>query len=129
MREEVKRYLSDPDRGRARPQLFSDDSQEAIVEDRPSYIDLGRHEGVSEAEEEGQGEGYKRMVDVVLSDMSAPWEQTTGFWKRTLSDPYRRMMNVSGIPFRDHAGSMVRIGSSFVSRIYLPNFPTLKSNY
>lgn len=49
-----------------------------------------------------------RMVDVVLSDMSAPWEQTEGFWKRSLSNPYYRMMNTSGINFRDHAGSMVR---------------------
>jgi 21S rRNA (uridine2791-2'-O)-methyltransferase len=48
-----------------------------------------------------------RMVDVVLSDMSAPWEQTTGFWKRSLSNPYIRMMNTSGINFKDHAGSMV----------------------
>ena len=47
------------------------------------------------------------MVDVVLSDMSAPWEQTDGFWKRSLSDPYYRMMNTSGMNFRDHAGSMV----------------------
>lgn len=49
-----------------------------------------------------------RMVDVMLSDMSAPWEQTEGFWKRSLSNPYYRMMNTSGINFRDHAGSMVR---------------------
>ena len=48
-----------------------------------------------------------KMVDVVLSDMSAPWEQTTGFWKKSLSSPYNRMMNTSGINFRDHAGSMV----------------------
>jgi 21S rRNA (uridine2791-2'-O)-methyltransferase len=48
-----------------------------------------------------------KMVDVIISDMSAPWEQTSGFWKRSLSDPYIRMMNTSGIPFRDHAGSMV----------------------
>lgn len=48
-----------------------------------------------------------RMVDVVLSDMSAPWEQTEGFWMRSLSDPYYRMMNTSGMNFRDHAGSMV----------------------
>lgn len=52
------------------------------------------------------GDGEK-MVDVVLSDMSAPWDQTTGFWKRSLSDPYRRMMNTSGVSFRDHIGSMV----------------------
>lgn len=49
-----------------------------------------------------------RVVDVVLSDMSAPWTQTAGFWKRSVSDPYSRMMNTSGMPFRDHAGSMVR---------------------
>lgn len=54
-----------------------------------------------------QDDADGRVVDTVLSDMSAPWEQTSGFWKRTVSDPYRRMMNTSGIPFRDHAGSMV----------------------
>jgi 21S rRNA (uridine2791-2'-O)-methyltransferase len=48
-----------------------------------------------------------RLVDVVLSDMSAPWEMTDGFWKRSLSDPHYRMMNTSGMSFRDHAGSMV----------------------
>lgn len=47
-----------------------------------------------------------KTIDIVLSDMSAPWEQTSGFWKRSLSNPYR-MMNTSGIPFRDHTGSMV----------------------
>ena len=52
-------------------------------------------------------------VDVVLSDMSAPWEQTTGFWKRSLSDPYFRMMNTSGMSFRDHAGSMVNLSDDY----------------
>ena len=52
-------------------------------------------------------EASGRTVDVVLSDMSAPFDQTTGFWKRSLSDPYYRMMNTSGINFKDHAGSMV----------------------
>ncbi|KAF2147296.1 uncharacterized protein K452DRAFT_293743 [Aplosporella prunicola CBS 121167] len=47
-----------------------------------------------------------RVVDVVLSDMSEPWEQTSGYHKRSVSDPYHRMMNTSGIAFRDHAGSM-----------------------
>ncbi|KAL8676666.1 MAG: hypothetical protein Q9186_006837 [Xanthomendoza sp. 1 TL-2023] len=61
-----------------------------------------------------------RWVDVVLSDMSAPWEQTEGFWKRSLSDPYYRMMNTSGINFKDHAGSMVR--KSFSPSMYL-DFP------
>ncbi|KAK6004721.1 hypothetical protein QM012_008583 [Aureobasidium pullulans] len=47
-----------------------------------------------------------RVVDVVLSDMSAPWEQTSGYWIRSVSNPYLRMMNTSGTAFRDHAGSM-----------------------
>lgn len=50
-----------------------------------------------------------RAVDVVLSDMSEPWDQTAGFYKKSLSDPYFRMMNTSGNTFRDHAGSMVNI--------------------
>jgi 21S rRNA (uridine2791-2'-O)-methyltransferase len=49
-----------------------------------------------------------RVVDVVLSDMSAPWDQTTGFWQRSVTKPYHRMQNTSGIAFKDHAGSMVR---------------------
>jgi len=50
---------------------------------------------------------FQRTVDVVLSDMCEPWLQTSGFWKRSLSNPYNRMMNTSGNNFRDHAGSMV----------------------
>jgi 21S rRNA (uridine2791-2'-O)-methyltransferase len=50
-----------------------------------------------------------RVVDVVLSDMSAPWDQTTGFWQRSVTEPYHRMQNTSGIAFKDHAGSMVRL--------------------
>lgn len=57
-------------------------------------------------------EAAGRVVDVVLSDMSEPWEQTSGFGKRSISDPYIRMMNTSGTPFRDHAGSMVSIVES-----------------
>ena len=48
-----------------------------------------------------------RVVNVVLSDMSEPWPQTTSTWIKSVSNPYRRMMNTSGMPFRDHAGSMV----------------------
>lgn len=65
-------------------------------------------------------EELSKMVDVVLSDMSAPWEQTTGFWKKSLSQPYR-MMNTSGINFADHAGSMVSYPSlpSKTSTVYI----------
>lgn len=64
-------------------------------------------QGCQEEGEKGRSGRESYIVDVVLSDMSAPWEQTEGFWKRSLSDPYYRMMNTSGINFRDHAGSMV----------------------
>jgi len=68
---------------------------------------------------------------VVLSDMSAPWEQTSGFSMNTLSNPYHRLMNTSGMPFRDHAGSMdlcdaalrfasdtLKAGGHFVCKFY-----------
>ncbi|TVY40072.1 rRNA methyltransferase 2, mitochondrial [Lachnellula subtilissima] len=136
VREEVKRFLSDPNRGRARPQLYASldgESPNAIIEPERSYIDLERHAG----EETSPSNGERRpedgggMVDIVLSDMSAPWEQTTGFWKRSLSDPYFRMMNTSGINFKDHAGSMdlcaaaltfafdtLRVGGHFIAKFY-----------
>ncbi|KAL4901963.1 hypothetical protein BDW74DRAFT_169912 [Aspergillus multicolor] len=82
----------------------------------------------------GGYDGYlndQRTVDVVLSDMSAPWHQTTGFWKRSLSNPYHRMMNTSGVTFKDHAGSMdlcraalgfsyevLKTGGHFVCKFY-----------
>jgi 21S rRNA (uridine2791-2'-O)-methyltransferase len=103
----VKSFLSDPERGRPRQQLFShhrENATEAIGQDDGDHVDLERY---VDGEEDGAKKDSKKIVDVVLSDMSAPWEQTTGFWKRTLSDPYIRMMNTSGIAFKDHAGSMV----------------------
>lgn len=50
----------------------------------------------------------KHRVKVIVSDMSEPWDQTSGFTSRTLSRPYR-LMNTSGMAFRDHAGSMVSL--------------------
>lgn len=47
-----------------------------------------------------------RGTQMVISDMSEPWPQTSGFSSRTLSNPHR-LMNTSGINFKDHAGSMV----------------------
>ena len=45
--------------------------------------------------------------------MSAPWDQTTGFNLNTLSNPYLRLMNTSGVAFRDHAGSMVGVSIAY----------------
>ena len=103
--------------------------QSPTLEPEPSYIELERHarpDASSESSYEVYHERGKlsedasehmtraqpdraasRVVDVVLSDMCEPWEQTSGFGKKSISDPYRRMMNTSGTPFRDHAGSMV----------------------
>ncbi|CAG8983196.1 hypothetical protein HYALB_00004023 [Hymenoscyphus albidus] len=142
VREEVKRFLRDPDRGRPNT-VLSDDT---FAVDAPSYIDLERavvdDTSMKEEGEEGNGNEMRfslkrrtlhvgRVVDLVLSDMSAPWDQTTGFWKRSLSDPYIRMMNTSGINFKDHAGSMdlcsaalffafdtLKIGGHFVCKFY-----------
>jgi 21S rRNA (uridine2791-2'-O)-methyltransferase len=49
-----------------------------------------------------------RAVDVVLSDMSEPWDQTAGFYKKSLSDPYFRMMNTSGNAFRGRLDVLFR---------------------
>lgn len=49
-----------------------------------------------------------RVVDVVLSDMCAPFPGLElSSWINSVNRPYRRMMNTSGNPFRDHAGSIV----------------------
>jgi 21S rRNA (uridine2791-2'-O)-methyltransferase len=143
VQSEVKRFLSDPDRGRPKQQLFSNNEEEGgaiVTEDDRSYIDLERRadEDVQQGmttkrnrKRKEDPENIHRLVDVVLSDMSAPWMQTTGFWKRSLSNPYIRMMNTSGINFRDHAGSMdlcaaalqfahdtLRVGGHFVCKFY-----------
>lgn len=63
--------------------------------------------GLGKASQDELDDAEGRVVDVVLSDMSAPWDQTNAMWVRSVSNPYYRMMNTSGMPFRDHAGSMV----------------------
>lgn len=103
------------------------EEEDASSED-PDYIDMSHSSGIepdalkTAAEENKEPPDRKeleklsrrkreqamgRVVDVVLSDMSEPWDQTTGFGKRSISDAYLRMMNTSGNSFRDHAGSMV----------------------
>ena len=134
VQDEVKKFLRDPDRGKPREQRFLTVegagqalTGEELEQGATDYIQLERREGLqfsigSEGEAtpgsikgEQEGEREDRMVDIILSDMSAPWEQTTGFWNRSLSDPYYRMMNTSGMSFRDHAGSMVRDLAKYVN--------------
>ncbi|KAF6228346.1 hypothetical protein HO133_008076 [Letharia lupina] len=127
IQEEVKRFLRESDRGRIKqePSFIAEEGEDQMTEEdleqsSRSYLELEKRadvetssHAVSAAQKtrggrSGTGKVDSGMVDVVLSDMSEPWEQTEGFWKRSLSDPYYRMMNTSGVSFRDHAGSMVK---------------------
>lgn len=132
----MRAYVQDPDLGRPRRQVASSEQKDGFTEEdvdeiERGYIDLERQAHLEGVETESIGQSaiskdanngvekklplkerdrsHGRVVDVVLSDMSEPWDQTTGFHKRSLSDPYFRMMNTSGIAFKDHTGSMVSI--------------------
>ena len=126
VQEEVKNFLCEPNRGRIRqePSFMAEGREDQMTEEdleqsSRSYFELEQRtdmgissnaDGIAQDMWGGRskpGHSGSGVVDVVLSDMSEPWEQTEGFWKRSLSDPYYRMMNVSGVSFRDHAGSMV----------------------
>ncbi|PSN64422.1 FtsJ-domain-containing protein [Corynespora cassiicola Philippines] len=157
---EVRAYVQDPDLGRPHRQftgevqgLIDEGETPAAEEMEHGSTDIERQadrDGVepktigqlpSEANDEEipleklplkeRDARRGRVVDVVLSDMSEPWDQTSGFHNRSLSDPYHRMMNTSGNPFRDHAGSMdlcmaaltfsfdtVRTGGHFLCKFY-----------
>jgi 21S rRNA (uridine2791-2'-O)-methyltransferase len=134
VQEEVRAYVQDPARGRLKKRGIvsqTDDAPEEELEEEEleeverSYLDSERHAHLDTStdtpslREGGNNKPAKkltlkqrdqekgRVVDVVLSDMSAPWEQTTALWVKSVSNPYHRMMNTSGISFKDHAGSMV----------------------
>lgn len=102
---EIQAYLQDflrnPNRGR--PRQPGDDASGSLLESMEAA-----QAGTTRADAGAipQDQTLEKTVDVVLSDMSEPWYQTSGFWKRSLSNPYR-MMNTSGNNFRDHVGSMV----------------------
>ncbi|KGO49311.1 Ribosomal RNA large subunit methyltransferase E [Penicillium expansum] len=123
----IRDFLRSPDRGRPRQPGFLNDSSVSLLEPNP---DIERTPKAEKTNMRGD-KILERTVDVVLSDMSAPWHQTSGFWKRSLSAPYNRMMNTSGVSFRDHAGSMdlchaalrfssdvLKAGGHFVCKFY-----------
>lgn len=133
IQDQVRAYVRDTDLGRPRRQVSSSTSEglteEELDEMQRGYIEIERQAHLDGADPEAIGRPLEdsdgdnpistnlslqerdtqrgRTVDVVLSDMSEPWDQTTGFYKKSLSDPYIRMMNTSGNAFRDHTGSMV----------------------
>lgn len=92
----IKAYLADPLRGRPV-------TDGAMIGREIGYIDMAENDhciDTPDAEDKG-------VVDVVLSDMSEPWVQTSGFWKNYLTEAYFRMMNVTGLRVKDHGDSMV----------------------
>lgn len=128
IREEVRSFVQDPARGRVRARsVFSrswDDEVDGLTEDEleedgKGLLERERRvdgEAAADALDEEKREALTqkeldrvegRVVNVVLSDMSEPWPQTSSTWIKSVSNPYRRMMNTSGMAFRDHAGSMV----------------------
>jgi 21S rRNA (uridine2791-2'-O)-methyltransferase len=128
IQEEVRAYVREPSLGRPRKQSISEEdngvTEEEVDEMERGYIDIERQAHMGGADATTSSPPAKsaaklslkerdlqhgRVVDVVLSDMSEPWDQTVGFYKKSLSDPYSRMMNTSGNGFRDHAGSMVGV--------------------
>ncbi|MCJ1477897.1 2' O-ribose methyltransferase [Lambiella insularis] len=149
VQEGVKKVLRERSNWKPKKQLLPEYEYESVVTEegpRSTSSDYAAVErdadqltsGENERGQFGDGETREqvggvngRLVDIVLSDMSEPWEQTTGFWKKSLSDPYYRMMNTSGMSFRDHAGSMdlcnaalnfafdtLRVGGHFVCKFY-----------
>ncbi|KAI0430702.1 FtsJ-like methyltransferase [Xylaria sp. FL1042] len=127
----VKDYLAEfvQRRSAADREVDIEEDEEVVITERPSYIDAERAESSDSDHKTRMNDG--KLVDVVLSDMSEPWFQTSGFSSNTLSNPYNRMMNTSGMSFRDHAGSMdlclaalkfasdtLRTGGHFVCKFY-----------
>ena len=126
VQEEVKEFVRETDRGRLPFQhsLNSAADEESFTEDdlvpsSMSYVEFEKRADlplITQAIAGVQSLRRNRLerdttlgrtVDIVLSDLLEPWEQTDGFWKKSLSNPYYRMMNTSGINMRDHTGSMV----------------------
>ncbi|KFY79190.1 hypothetical protein V499_01782 [Pseudogymnoascus sp. VKM F-103] len=100
---EIKKFLNDPHRGRPQQQMHAPIAQEPGVDDPQEDVPTA-DKGKKLKDESG------KTIDIVLSDM---------------------MMNTSGIPFRDHTGSMdlcnaalefsydtLKTGGHFVCKFY-----------
>ncbi len=131
---EIKSFLRDPDRGRLRrPSLFEDPNevgrvdQSALEEEATGYVERESHEKTLEDVGNVDDEDHAdKCVDLVLSDMWEPWDPLDGLYKRSISNPYYRLMNTSGNAFRDHAGSMVRLHIPYTSFLLSTLFSSIK---
>ncbi|GAB1217545.1 hypothetical protein ATERTT37_006784 [Aspergillus terreus] len=114
----VREFVRDHNRGRARP---SNEYNGDELDTPALKTDTAPPNIPTDVKEGEHGNANERTVDVVLSDMSAPWYQTTGFWKRSLSDPYNRMMNTSGDLCRaalQFSFEVLKDGGHFVCKFY-----------
>lgn len=112
----MKRFLRDPNHGRpvasiSAPVGTSGDTASEVLDSEggqtPTDTEAPEKATARKTRKKAEEDSGK-IVDVVLSDMSEPWPvESPNYWKRSLSDPYIRMMNTSGIGYKDHAGSMV----------------------
>lgn len=117
IREEVRRFVRDPGMGRVRQRGFTEGAgvtEEELAGSGGGILQLERQSEIERMKGEGQEgvllkEGLSqkeldgvegRCVDVVLSDMSEPWPLVHSKWVRSVSNPYFRMQNTSGMPFR-----------------------------
>jgi len=119
IREEVRKFVADPKSGRPKARReFVDQTEEHLDEEGKSLLEEtqgtlnGKEHNFpgkapSALSQKQLDERDGRVVNVVLSDMCEPWPLVASTWVKSVSNPYRRMMNTSGMAFRDHAGSMV----------------------
>ncbi|KAK4498402.1 hypothetical protein PRZ48_011060 [Zasmidium cellare] len=98
IREGVRAFLGEEGRGRVRSEGEGVVELERAAAKEEEELDVGGRDH----EDKKAG----RTVNVVLSDMSEPWPLGTSTWVKSVSNPYRRMLNTSGIAARDHGGSM-----------------------
>lgn len=116
IREEVRKFVSDPAHGRVRQRDIAEGgvTEEELSRSGAGILQLERQSSLDEKRAKCAGLGVAkedmtqeeldvaegRVVDVVLSDMSEPWPLVDSKWVRSVSNPYSRMQNTSGMPFR-----------------------------
>ena len=85
--------------------FFADKGLGAIDETTTDVATDYMARGLNDSKEKDHGiDQY--TVDIILSDMLAPWPQVDGFWKNHISNAYYRLENTTGISVKDHASSM-----------------------
>lgn len=115
IREEVRKFVSDPQQGRVRQRGIAEGgvTEEELARSGAGILQLERQSSLGEERRVKSEDAAKesmtqkeldvvegRVVDVVLSDMSEPWPLVNSKWVRSVSNPYSRMQNTSGMPFR-----------------------------